>query len=776
MTLRSPVLHLFVASKEALLSLFDLLNLNQKTVNTTKANVAEIRKFLTSILGKLAEDGLLSSAVKRFDVRSSAIGAIAAACLMEEDNVKSKKKKKKKSTSRYHLNDDSDDDEDDTYTEDHDEDEEEEDMTSNSLSSGLMKCLVELCTVKDSSSKNKSNKKRISLSSTEAEAIATNLGKKICHMVLSRFLERAKLQQYEMEEDEEIMDAPDVAMLCAVAQHPPALKILRSIGGLAALSQIASEGELSALLALKKACEDDASVLLESDTYLSIMALFSEENDHASWRSDPAHRRQLEAVSFQLLGQLCGSSLKGRKLVANSGKCDECASKAIEVVISMIETSPPPPYPFAPSAPSAPEEEDSSDDEVNVNNDGDNDDDNSSDNDEGDNSSNGDDEDGEDNDDDKEDKPVAVLPPPLPPVLLPPMEPAVDDAPPELVNMEEADLAISCLTFLSAVVPVANVRKDMLSNETFIKAASALATAGALHNRELQFEAVKLYKCLAPYVGIDDSDGVVALSLERMANILHSVLEGESGAAFSAPGKLNANLLHSTAVVGIQMIFDNLEIDTQLGITKTMISRFAKLVKTFTAARTGVEKDRQNGGELACNVLITLLLARGKPAPVQDLFYTRQVLLSLINVVQWRYDPKTKIDESNASEVKNKLYWNASVTHCLQILSSTLWSTKFTIMNAKQKQLASSDKNKAGKKKKNAAVAKNNDDGISFSELAKSVLMVARPGKAPRKAIDVNSALTRIIESAEKQAPQPSGVVSDAAAVIAAQRIMDRLF
>ena len=36
-------------------------------------------------------------------------------------------------------------------------------------------------------------------------------------MVIKRLLERAKLQQYEIHDDEGIMAAPDVAMLCAVA-------------------------------------------------------------------------------------------------------------------------------------------------------------------------------------------------------------------------------------------------------------------------------------------------------------------------------------------------------------------------------------------------------------------------------------------------------------------------------------------------------------------------------------------------------------------------------
>ena len=85
----------------------------------------------------------------------------------------------------------------------------------------------------------------MALSMEEEEAITRSLGKKICQMVTSRFLERAKLQQYDVQSEEDIMDAPDVAMLCAVAQHEPALQILRSIGG---LRSIIEEGTDSAAI------------------------------------------------------------------------------------------------------------------------------------------------------------------------------------------------------------------------------------------------------------------------------------------------------------------------------------------------------------------------------------------------------------------------------------------------------------------------------------------------------------------------------------------------
>jgi len=646
------ILHLFVASKEAILSLFDLLNLDPSN-NPGTVDVTEIRKFLAGILGKLAENGLLTRAVEQFDVRSSAIGALAAACLLEEDNPQHP--------------------------------DEEEDMTSNRLSSGLMKCLVQLCAVNDGSKKNGDGSKRIILSPVEAGAIAQNLGKKLCHMVLSRFLERAKLQQYEMEEDEEIMDAPDVAMLCAVAQHPNALRTIRSIGGLPALSQIAAEGESSAVFALKKACEDDASLLLEDDTYLCIMALFSEANEDASWRSDLATRRQIEGAAFEMLGRLCSSSQLGRKTIARTEKCNDCATKALEVVSSFITTDE--------TLPQTLEDDENSKEK----------------------DKNASEENSEDSNIDSESlENEAVAPPSYDEVKTP-------DKVAELVNMEDADLGVSCFSFLSAVVPVVSVRKTMLEDENFINASSIIATK-CLHGA-LQFEAVKLLKNLSPYAESDTT-----LSTDRVGNILHCVLQCDLKSSGSET--INANLLHGTAVSGIQIIFDCLQGDTQLEIANTLVKRFTKLVKSYTAARAASgEKDRQNGGELAVNLSLVLLLGRGKDSACEA--FTHQLLSSCLHLVQWRYDPKTKMDQ-----LSDKICWDSAVTHCLQILSLTLSST--------DRRLA--------------------DANIDLAALSKTVLMLARPGKAPRKAIDVNSALTRVTET------------GDAAAKVSAQKIMDRLF
>ena len=113
-----------------------------------------------------------------------------------------------------------------------------------------------------------------------------------------------------------------------------------------------------------------------------------------------------------------------------------------------------------------------------------------------------------------------------------------------------------------------------------------------------------------------------------------------------------------------------------------------------------------------------------------DDVFTQELLKSFMNIIQWRHDPKTSLDKADEQA------WNASISNCLLILSLVLWRPDEILSKA----------------------------NLNLTELASTPLMLARPGKAPRKAIDLKSALTKITES------------SDSAASLAASRILDRLF
>lgn len=178
------------------------------------------------------------NSVEKFGVSIAAIGALASACLADQ---------------KLSVDDDKD-----------------QLATSATMPSRCMQCLVELL--------DGGKGENMVLFAAEAETIALRLGQKICRMIISRLLERAMLDHFDTGGEEDVMDVPDVKMLCAIAQHGSAQKVVASISGLHSLSLIAAKGELSAILALITACEDNPSILIDVDGHVSVMKLISEDD------------------------------------------------------------------------------------------------------------------------------------------------------------------------------------------------------------------------------------------------------------------------------------------------------------------------------------------------------------------------------------------------------------------------------------------------------------------------------------------------------------------
>jgi len=630
------ILHLFVEGEAAIMSLFDLLNLDS-SVETSK-NIGEIRSFLASVLGQLAESGLLTSAVERFDVRSSAIAALAAACLSEEERPP----------------------------------DEDEDMTSNRLSSVLMRCLVDLCTVDKGSSG-----KRIQLSSSESEAIARNLGKKICQMVLSRFLERAKLEQYEIEHDEDITEAPDVAMLCAIAQHGEALSVLQSMGGLHALSLVAAEGELSAMTALQKACKTDASVLLEGDTYKSVMRLLVDDDKEMSASAS----RKLHSLAFELLARLSSGSVEGRTIVSAADSCQDCILNAMHIITLLTK-----------------EREKETDDAT---------------------SDQGEPEEEEEADDDNSDADENAAPPPYS-VLAKPATGKKPASSVEHASEDALDLEKAACAFLSAVVQTKLCREVIMKDDSCLSALSFLSCNG--DDDELVYASLKVLVALAPYTSAESS-----FSPERLSEVLASVLNSER--KVHATDDLNANVMNDCAISGVNIIFDCVPDTTQKLLVSSAAKHFKNCVKSCSVTRsTTKQAEKAFAAEFTFSLSMTLLLARGKAFSAE--IYTQDLLTSFIHLLQWRYDPKTSLGNTD------QLAWDAAVSNCLLLLSILLWRPENVLES----------------------------ESISLKALASTSLMLARPGKAPRKAIDLKSALKNLAGG------------QDAAAALSAQRIINRLF
>jgi len=582
------VLHLFVKSKESVMSLFDFLN--HESDNVSEVDSKKIRQLLLSTLEKLAETGLLIEAVEKFDLKGSAIKALASACLSEDFVGK------------------------------------EEELTSHLLANGLIQCLVELCTV-ESPDENGRQKREIVLTGTEAEAIAQSLGRKICHMVISRYLERAKLQQYDLDEDEIVLNAPDVSLLCAMVQHSSAMKILESIGGLHALAQVASDGEPSALAALLEGCKGQPLLLLEADTYLSVLSLLSDERDH-TWKTDEKTRSVVEAGAFRLLSQLSDGSSKGRRLIFEAADFKNSTARALDVLSSWSKT----------------------DDDVDSRN--------------------------------LMEKKA--------------LRNETDDSESHL------ELPVAALSYVATMIQVPGAHALFVDNENWMLVISNLADSSA--SVDLQIEAVKAITSLA--INSSASD---LLTIERVVEIFQGILREERNISLDLSSRVNQ--LYSLASEGILLLFDALPIEQQRDVINDVALRYRKLLKGHTINRaTKKGSGAENGGDVAYNITSIMMVANYNANLAETL--DSNVIVSLVNTVQWRYDPKTVIEQSQQCS------WDASVTQILQILSRIVRQIDGTRISKKTE--------------------------CSLQDLTKIVLMVARPGKAPTQAITFSAALTEV--------------------------------
>jgi hypothetical protein len=285
------------------------------------------------------------------------------------------------------------------------------------------------------------------------------------------------------------------------------------------------------------------------------------------------------------------------------------------------------------------------------------------------------------------------------------------------INIYNKELLVAAFSFVATMAQVPSVRTHLLNNDKFIKSSAALATDGEIP--DLQFEAVKVVARLA---SCSTSGGM--LPPDRVGNILQSTLRAEPDLSQTSP-RINVNSLHVLAAEGIEYVFDSLPETQQQSVINDIASRYGNVLKSHSIARSSSKgMDLMKGGELAYNLTNIMMMASCKEHLEQC--FDSTLVTSLVKTVQWRYDPKTVISQEELC------HWDATTTQSLQILARILWRDE-------------------GKLQKS---------GLSTQGLTETVLMVARPGKAPRKAIDFPSALSVVEKHGE------------AAAVLAAKRVM----
>lgn len=298
---------------------------------------------------------------------------------------------------------------------------------------------------------------------------------------------------------------------------------------------------------------------------------------------------------------------------------------------------------------------------------------------------------------------------------------APESVPGEIQSHVDTSLETAAIKFLSSVVPSKKCRSTLLQDDGFIRA--LLEVARSAISCGLQSEMIRFLVAIAPY-GKHEQDAGLAFSAEHLMEVFRDVFHFDTMIKWQSASS-NVNFVQSKAVEGAETIFECVSSEFQRSVVAHTADRFTRLVKTFTRPSS---KDTilAHGGLLACSLTLLLLRSVGNK-DVQDLLFTKDLLTSMIHVIQWRYDSKSR------AEVLDPLYWDAAVCHCLQIIAFVFQGTEDSLKQA----------------------------NISPTTLAGTVLMMARPGKAPRKATDVTSALKRIIDEG-----------TNTAAVVAAQRIL----
>eukprot|EP00546_Thalassionema_frauenfeldii_P003313 CAMPEP_0178932090 /NCGR_PEP_ID=MMETSP0786-20121207/22378_1 /TAXON_ID=186022 /ORGANISM="Thalassionema frauenfeldii, Strain CCMP 1798" /LENGTH=2256 /DNA_ID=CAMNT_0020609251 /DNA_START=76 /DNA_END=6846 /DNA_ORIENTATION=- len=721
---------LFVEQKSTLQSLFELLAQAPTTTTTTSStevvvdddeneNENDIRGVVAHILQSLAESGVLTQAVQKFRLKSVAIAGLAQACTQDAAG---------------------------------------ETATSATLSSRCMECLVDL--LSNNSNNNNSNKQKESSGTkiiTEADAtvIAKSLGSKICHMVLSRFLERAKLDTtYDINNNDDdeydnnnntICEAPYVVLLVAVSQHASSQKLLGQ-GGISALVLVAGEGHVPALRALQQHANLDH--VFEAGGHTQLYKIFGDDDNDDNY-SSKQHALPSRVAAMELLAQLSSTS-KRRKEMVMDDDCLETLRYALHCIGALdtdtvVDDEEEEPELLEEEEEVVAESDDDDDDDADVIDDQE--------------------EEPEEEEEEptapaapvvvtrrkkKKKKPEAALPAPPPPPSAPPSAPPADwmvpppmppppavplSKPKQLTEAEkqaeskklETKLQYVSLELLSNLVPLCLDRlSDVCSN--LVPIVQELSKKEAFTLPALSF-----LQSLAPFCTktktkkSTTASSMVALDADVLTTVFVEALEDNNNKNYNMACKLVATRGLS------RLILDTSSSLLQTRATQVLISLFQTAVKKCavqqqqrSSSSSSLEKNNSRAvlAEWTCELVQVLV----QVAPIQrELLSEPSVLVAMVHLIEWRYDARTittttttTTSSSNSKNTTNNnnnnnnnnkeqfMYWNAAVPLALFHLSRIFFS-----LSEKVQQLL----------------------------LTETVLVMARPGKAPRKTSNLQQTL-----------------------------------
>lgn len=261
-------------------------------------------------------------------------------------------------------------------------------------------------------------------------------------------------------------------------------------------------------------------------------------------------------------------------------------------------------------------------------------------------------------------------------------------------------LSKSALQFIASVASTQHVQQSILMNDAFLAMCTHLARSE--NHNDLKVCALQVIANLTSWTGEKYS-----YDASQIGAVLKGALQSEEvfPSEESALGSIGTHVIAADA---IQYLYPKLPMEAQVDMMGVISQRYGKVLRERSLSKyTNANMERWNCGKLAYSLTNSMLSTMGNEmvwARLEDSLFT-----ALAGTVQWYFDPKSELAGED-----DVIYWNAASTQALQVLAHHL-----SLDSTKEQRLALKD----------------------------NIWMVARPGKAARRAMDFVAALNCALRS-----------------------------
>jgi len=620
--------NMLLEDKSTLIALFGLVT----GKNGHESNREYVNQKMALLLGNLAKAGLLPNAIERLDLRKHAIAALSAAILINGN----------------------------------------EDSTIDDDEESLPRiCIESLATILSNEND------EIEMSELESRTMADAIGKSLSTTVLNRFFVQANLETT-MESIDHSIDraaistSAEAKLLCSLAESPESLIILGNVGGLEAISLIAHEGIITAIRAIRKACEISPKSIIDVDAHLSIMdALIKIRHQQTVDSSRLAELREVAIHCIHTITVLVESD-GTRSAIVEAEQSLECLNAAADIIsacasfhctVSTTEASDPV---------ESQKEYAASGNGINVKSEG---------------------------------SPVMqskkcsdekakVEEPEGDPIT----EVEIDDeagvettngytekekfetAPQEtpwqeMLSKDDFSLEKTVFSLLRAFGRIQPHRDAMTKNEILILALKNLSQIDELPQIRLQTEALDLLATLSLFVGRSCQG---SLSQGSLADLFSTVVESRTRALQITRDRHEQQALKNLlqlSVLGLHSSFCSLNADSKAKSMRVASDLFVYMADSlFKGSKSRRSMAQKADGVLFCNLATFFILSIGNDAS-RNLIITRRFLSSLIRFVLMTAGLSTVDCHIPTASSEGSEYWASALAHCLFCLSCTMNET-----------------------------------------------------------------------------------------------------